>query len=177
MTAKQKFKRGDVVHIAADLGSAMSHFPSDEDAIVMGSYRDQCGGNDVDSYTLMFLDTGGECSWYYTNQLTLLHHGGEEAIAKVESDRDAREKVEADLAWIVANWNSIRTNVSGASIGELMRRIGITNPWGANGEGIDYYANAYATFHLLDPILSTGSLELVEKFLDSKTLKKYQSNP
>lgn len=172
MTNEQKFKRGDVVHIASDLGPCMSHFDADKDAIVMGSYRDQYGGSDVDSYTVMFCDTGGECSWYHTHQLTLLRHGGEEEIARVKAEREAREKVETDLAWIVSNWRSIRERVPGATIGELMRRIGITNPWGAHGEGITYYTNARATFELLDPVLSTGNLEQVEAFFANTTVSE-----
>jgi hypothetical protein len=170
---EQKFKRGDVVHVAADLGRAMSHFKSDADAIVMGSYRDQFGGSDdhsADSYTLMFCDTGGECSWYETSQLTFLRHGGQEEIDRVKAEREAREKVETALPWIVENWTKIRESVSGATMGELMRRIGITNPWGSRGEGITYYSNMRGTFQLLDPILSTGDLAQVEAFFE--TLKK-----
>lgn len=45
----QQFKRGDVVRIAEDLGQSMSHFGGKgETAVVMGSYRDQYGGNDRD---------------------------------------------------------------------------------------------------------------------------------
>jgi len=161
---EQKFKRGDVVHIAKDLGPSMSHFPADKDAIVMGSYRDRFGGSNVDSYTVMFCDTGGEWSWYHTHQLEFLRYGGEEEITQVKKSREAREKVEIDLEWIVSNWNDIREKPSGATMHELMRRIGIMNPWGSRGEGITYYSNARATFLLLDSVLSTGDLAKVEEF-------------
>lgn len=39
-----KFHKGDLVHVAADLGMSMDHFAKDIDAIVIGSYRDQYGG-------------------------------------------------------------------------------------------------------------------------------------
>lgn len=170
MTTEQKFKRGDVVHIAADLGPSMSHFTADKNAIVMGSYRDKYGGDhNVNDYTVMLLDTGVECSWYHAHQLTLIRHGGEEEIARVKAARADREKYETDLAWIVENWANIRERMPGATIGELMRRLGIVNPWGARGEGITYYSNAMATFHLLDPILSTGDLAQVESFFANET--------
>lgn len=100
----QKFKRGDVVHIAKDLGSSMAHFENDRDAIIMGSYRDQYGGeNHVDDWTVMFCDTGVECSLYHTSQLTFLRHGGETEIEKVKLLRARRETSERDINWIVAN--------------------------------------------------------------------------
>lgn len=167
MDKKQKFKRGDVVHIAADLGQYMSHFTADKDAIIMGSYRDQFGGNNVSSYTVMFCDNGRTSSWYEEHQLTLIRHGGNEEIEKVSAERKAREKCETDMSWIVSNWPKIREQVPGATMGELMRRIGITNPWGTQGEGVTYYANARGTFYLLDPVLKTRSVHEVERFLSA----------
>ena len=83
----QKFHRGDVVHIAADLGPSMCHFVGDQDAVVMGSYADRFGGNSHDHYTLLFLDTGDEVSWYYDSQLTFLRHESEEFIAGIKAER------------------------------------------------------------------------------------------
>lgn len=164
MSNEQKYKRGDVVRVDVDLGPEMAHFRAGQDAIVMGSYRDQFGGDNVDSYTLLFFD-GGESSWYRTRQMAFLRHGGEEEIARVKAERAERAKVETDLAWIVTNWKTLRIKVPGATMGELMKRIGITDPWGPRGDGITYYANAHATLVLLDPILLTGDLEQVEAFL------------
>lgn len=78
---KQKFHRGDLVHIAKDLGPSMAHFESDLDAIVIGSYRDLYGGDDVKSYSVMFPD-GSTCSWYHEHQLTFLRHVGEAGIER-----------------------------------------------------------------------------------------------
>lgn len=69
--SKQKFKRGDVVRISKILGSSMSHFPSDSLAIVIGSYKDQYGGNDTKQYTLD-VSGRGPISWYEEEQLTLV---------------------------------------------------------------------------------------------------------
>lgn len=162
----QKFKRGDVVHIAKDLGPSMAHFENDRDAIIMGSYRDQYGGdNNIDDWTVMFCDTGGECSWYHTSQLTFLRHGGEVEIKKVKLMRARRETSERDINWILANWLNIREHTPGATMGKLMELIGITNPWGAHGEGITYYSNAMRTRQLLDPVLSTGELDKLNELL------------
>jgi hypothetical protein len=158
----QKFRRGDVVHIAKDLGSYMSHFDNDQDAVVMYSYAEKYGGSDVDSWCLLFCETGGEVSWYHTHQLTFLRHGGQEEIDRIKNAKDVREAKETDLAWIVSNWKTIRNKVPGPTMGELMRRVGITNPWGSRGEGITWYCNAMATMELLDPILSAQTLEEIE---------------
>lgn len=165
MRNKQKFKRGDLVYIAADLGPAMTHFTADTNAIVIGSYKDQYGGDNIDSYTVMFYD-GNECSWYYENQLTFLKYVGEDEIIRIKEEEEIREELESKFEWIVSNWNNIRENVSSATICELMRRIGITNPWGANGEGLSYYINANFTFELLDPVLSTCDIKKVEDFIE-----------
>ena len=155
----QRFKRGDVVHIVKDLGPSMAHFENDRDAIIIGSYRDLYGGEDnINDWTVMFCDTGCEVSWYHTSQLTFLRHGGEAEIEKVKLARDLRVTTERDINWILANWRSIREHPPGATMGKLMELVGITNPWGRNGEGITYYSNVARTCLLLDPALSTGEL-------------------
>lgn len=161
----QKFKRGDLVHIAKDLGPSMSHFTSDQDAIVMGGYKDQYGGDDTNNYTLMFLNSGSTASWYYECQLTFIRHVGESGISEVESERDKRCAKESDLDWIVSNWPSIRDSPSGATMNELMRLCGITEPWGKHGEGVEWYGNAMATRRFLDPVLLTGDMKKVGAFL------------
>ena len=80
----QKFKRGDVVHIASDLGKSMSHFEKDKDVIILYSYAEQYGGGNTKSYSVLFPDNGNEVSWYEEHQLTFLRYGGEELIAKIK---------------------------------------------------------------------------------------------
>jgi hypothetical protein len=162
----QKFKRGDIVHIAADLGESMSHFEKDKDVVIIGSYADQFGGNDTKSYTVLFLDDGNEVSWYEEHQLTFLYHGGENLISKIVKQRQERHKIESDLGWIISNWGKIRKQgAPAATICKLMSLIGITNPWGKHGEGIDYHNHANYTMKCLDPILSTGDIKKVEQFI------------
>lgn len=162
---KQKFYRGDLVHVVADLGSSMAHFRADADAIVMGSYRDQYGGSNGKDYTLMFVDNASTCSWYHEHQLTFIRHVGEHEIHRIQEEVEEREKNQSKLPWIVQNWKTVRTQPSGKTMAELMRLVGITNPWGPRGEGITLYSNQLATLALLDPILSTGNLGEVEEFL------------
>jgi uncharacterized protein YoxC len=105
---EQKFHRGDVVHIVKDLGESMSHFTADKDVVILGSYADQFGGTDTESYTVLFIEDGNESSWYHERQLTFLRHEGEEFIKKIQSDRENYDKKVSQLDWIVSNWKEIR---------------------------------------------------------------------
>lgn len=164
MRPNQKFKRGDVVHIAKDLGPCMTHFENDKDAIVLGSYRDQYGGDNTQDYTLMFCEDGNEVSWYEEHQLTFLRHGGEPEIEKVKLSRARRQSLESDPAWILANWLNIRGNPPGATMGVLMEWIGITNPW-PHGEGWELAENQLRAYRLLDSALETGELSKLNERL------------
>lgn len=74
----QKFFRGHKVRVAKDLGSSMSHFQGDCNAIVIGSYNDQYGGGHRGKntpYSLLLFPKGSSpysCSWYMESQLTLM---------------------------------------------------------------------------------------------------------
>ena len=73
---KQKFRKFTYVHVCKEMPDFMSHFDSDFDAIVEGSYSQLCGGgNDVTSYMLYQLENGkivNNCGWYDEEQLTAL---------------------------------------------------------------------------------------------------------
>ncbi len=160
----QKFHRGDLVHIAADLGAFMSHFESDQDAIVMGSYDDQYGGGDTGVYTVMFTETGGECSWYYERQLEFIRHVDEAEITRIKEARKQRDEQESQLPWIVEHWNK---SPSGATCDALMKAIGISEPWGKHGEGITWYSNWLVTWELLDDALDTHDLTVVQHRIEA----------
>lgn len=66
--SKQKFRCGQRVRIAADLGSAMKHFPADRLATVRYTHAHAYGGDSVKSYCLD-VDGIGEISWYEERQL------------------------------------------------------------------------------------------------------------
>jgi len=79
---KQKFRRGNLVRIADDLGESMSHFTNGCNAIIIGTYSQLHGGFDIDSYQIMFPETGDTCAWYNEWQLTLIDDGGEYLIER-----------------------------------------------------------------------------------------------
>lgn len=94
MKSKQKFNRGDLVHVARDLGPSMSHFTSNVDAIVDGSYAEVCnphfyGDEDhLKKYCLFLLIPGNgsirHVSWYHEHQLTLIRKRTLDSIERVE---------------------------------------------------------------------------------------------
>jgi hypothetical protein len=163
-SSDQKFKRGDVIQIADDLGTSMSHFRAACEAIVIGSYADQFGGSDSESFTLMYTDDGEQCSWYYGRQLTFVREGGEVEIEAIDQARKEREAIESELQWIVDHFEEGCRNLPGASLVKLMSMIGIDKPWGARGEGMTYYDNAMGTITLLQPVLRLRDVAKLEEF-------------
>lgn len=147
------FKKGDWVRVAKDLGPSMSHFTADCEAIVVGSYADQYGGRNRNSYTL-HLKGQGQVSWYYGEQLTLIESGRIDKLAAWEEERAADIKQKSDLDWIFDHGPEVAAKPPGASIQALASCFGLNNLWGSRGEGIDWYANAMGTMELAGPFLT-----------------------
>ena len=83
---KQKFRKLSFVHVCKEMPPWMSHFPSDFDAIVNGTYSQIYSGEDIDSYSLFELEDGiivNSHAWYHEEQLTLLK----------DQDRDKAEEL------------------------------------------------------------------------------------
>lgn len=151
----QKFHKGDWVRVAKDLGPYMRHFTADCEAIVIGSYADQYGGDDRDCYTL-HLKGRGECSWYFESQLTMIETWRMDKLQEWEEEEEAEDKQKGDLDWIFAHGPDVLTRTTGTSIQALASCLGITNLWGRNGEGMTYYANAILIRELAEPYLKAG---------------------
>ncbi len=98
--------------------------------------------------------------------MTLISEGGEFKIAEIKSAREARKVQQTQMRWIVENWKDIRENVPHDSAEYLMGRVGISQPWGSQGEGLAWASNWQRTFVRLDPIISKFSLSEVEEFLE-----------
>ncbi len=151
----QRFNRGDWVKVADDLGPGMRHFTAGCEAIVIGSYADQYGGNDHGSYTL-HLKGEGQCSWYYGTQLTLLEVGREDKLAEWEAEKEAEATLKGDLDWVFANGDDVLKEPHGATVAALAGCFGLTDLWGPRGEGYVYYENAYRTLRAAEPFIKAG---------------------
>lgn len=167
----QKFHMGDLVHVAKDLGQSMSHFTNDIDAIVIGSYKDEYGGDNTKSYTL-HLKGYGRCSWYYEHQLILLEKNRCDLLESWEKELKDDEEQKSNLDWIFANGNEVVEKGYGASVQTLANCLGLSNLWGSHGEGFVYFENALWTIAIAEPFLKNadkdGWLVFCEKIKEKK---------
>lgn len=151
----QQFQQGDYVRVAKDLGRHMSHFTGDIDAIVIGSYADQFGGTNRDSYTL-HLKGQGKCSWYEGRQLTLIERGRSDLLKQWEEEENAECRQRVDLDWIFAHGTEVMKRAHGSTLQSLADGVGIMDLWGSSGEGVAYYENSMRVLHVAKPYLETG---------------------
>lgn len=151
----QKFQRGDLVRIEKITEPWMEHFPSDCRAIVLYSYAQEYGGEDVKNYCL-FLEGKGSCAWYEERQLTLIEANQEALLIIWKDELECRHKQQSNLDWIFENGSAVVKNPSGSSIQALADCLNFGSLWGQRGEGIDYYNNCHV-------ILGNAA-----KFLESK---------
>lgn len=158
---KQKFFAGDRVRVADDLGPSRRHFRAGGEALVEYSYYDKYGGSgsgrDKQTFSLLLMPEMASCSWYYEDDLTLIERLGPQALHDAEEAREARDNIEGQLSWIVAHWPEIQDRVPSASMDTLFELLGVDNPWGPNGEGMTYHANAMATLAWFKDALESGS--------------------
>ena len=70
------------MHIAKDLGTSMSHFTGDVDAIVIE-------WSDTGNYGV-FLEGRGPCWWYWEEQLTLLKRDQGDLLQQWEDELKSR---------------------------------------------------------------------------------------
>ena len=100
---EQKFKRGNLVKVL--VGSIVWTLakngvetivqdirPGDvgRKAVIEYSYADRFGGNNVDSYSVIFLDTGNSLAWKRTNELELVEEGGEHLFEEASKILEAK---------------------------------------------------------------------------------------
>ena len=151
----QKFHKGDHVMIAKDLGPHMSHFKSNCEAIVIGSYKDQYGGDNTDSYTVHIKGIG-QTSWYEEHQLTLIRIRAIDLLDEWEDEQKAFIAQHSDLDWIFENGKEVAKSPSGATLEKLYSMLRDGSMWGRNGEGITWQSNANTVHSWVFPYLMTN---------------------
>lgn len=148
---KQKYHHGDLVKIP-------EHRPDYGDcvAIVIGSYRDQYGGDDGDTptYTL-YVHEHGEVSWFDEATLVLIERGRSDLLAEWRAAAEALAKQRGDLDWIFSRGPEIVERGYGSSIAALAKCFGLNDLW-PSGEGWEWYENARLTMDLAKPFLRSG---------------------
>lgn len=154
----QKFKRFDHVMIDKDLGASMFHFKSGVEAIVIGSYTDQYGGQPREKaeYTL-HIKGHGQCSWYHEHQLTLITKNAEALYRDWVGEAEALAKQESDLDWIFSEEHKTKDfQLPGTSAQVLADELGAGSLWGGRGEGWVWQRNYILIWRFALPFLLTA---------------------
>ena len=163
----QKFNKGDHVMVAKDLGPHMSHFKSDCEAIVIGSYKDKYGGDNTNSYTI-HIKGSGQTSWYYEHQLTLIRVRAIDLLDEWKAEQKAFIDQHSDLDWIFENGKDVAKSPSGATLEKLYSMLRDGSMWGRNGEGITWRSHAEAIHRIAYQYLMNndkqGWIEAAAKF-------------
>lgn len=171
MKKEQKFKRGNLVHIAKDLGSMMSHFENDKDVIIVGSYADQYGGSNTKSYTVMFPDTGSQSSWYEEHQLTLIDEDGEHLFEEANKNRKRISQQNTDINYIVSKLNE--GGLSGESILLLFDMLGHNTSFHRNGEFFVLFSDWNQLHPIFVHIKNAETLEEAQSVFTEEGQGKY----
>lgn len=171
MKKEQKFKRGNLVHIAKDLGSMMSHFDNDKNAIIVGSYADEYGGENTKDYTVMFLETGGSCSWYKEHQLTLIDEGGEHLFEEAKKNRKRISEQNTDINYIVSKLD--KGDLSSESILLLFDMLGHKTSFHMNGEFFVLFYDWSQLHPVFVHIKNANTLEDAQSIFTEESRKKY----
>ena len=151
----QKFHKGDHVMVAKDLGPHMSHFKSNCEAIVIGSYKDKYGGDNTSAYTI-HIKGSGQTSWYEEHQLTLIRIRAIDLLDEWEAEQKSLIAQHSDLDWIFDNGKDVAKSPSGATLEKLYSMLMDGSMWGRNGEGITWHSNANTVHHWAFPYLVTN---------------------
>lgn len=159
--SEQKFKYGDLVMIAKDLGKHMSHFTSNCPAIVLYSYFDKYGGCDDKNKKQygIFIDGSGRHTWYYEHQLTLVESNRSDLLEKWQYAIDEHIKQTSNIDWIFKNGKEVFEKGCGESLHTLYFMLGGGSLWGARGQAYTYYRNSVYTLSLVEPFLKSGDKE------------------
>jgi len=137
---EQKYKRGNKVkvlfgHPVWGNGKAVTDMCPDEvgkEAIIVGSYADQYGGDNISDYTIMFLETGNRVSWKDEKQLEFIDEGGEHLFEQAKINRDRISEQNKDINFILSKLDI--GELSGESIMMLFDLIGYDSAFKRNGE-------------------------------------------
>lgn len=149
----QKFHKGDHVMIAKDLGDCMSHFDSNCEAIVLGSYKDFYWDDGSPPQYKVFIKHKAPVAWYMENQLSMIQQGAVDLLEKWELEREQEIKEKSDLDWIFEHGNEVWEKPHGASLQALADCLNFGSLWGSRGEGVDLYNNGRLMLALAEKFL------------------------
>lgn len=168
MIHEQKFKRGNLVEVLAghkiwnNKDGVQDIAPEEvgKKAIIGYSYAEMYGGRDVDSYSIVWLDTGGSLAWKNTKELKLIDEGGEHLFEEAKQNRERISKQDTDISYIASRLDGV---LSSESVLLLFEMIGHNTSFHRNGE----FYTLFSDWEQLRPVFV--------HIKNAKTLKEAES--
>lgn len=164
MKKEQKFKRGDLVkivfgHPVANQAAIIdiSRNEVSKQALIVGSHSDMYGGQNVNDYTVVFIETGEESSWKSEGQLDLVKKDCSHLFPEVEAKREAIFRENTNLELIVKNWIGARYITSFDTVLFLFEKIGFNSSFSRNGEYYALYSDWIKLGRIFDLLMTEKS--------------------
>lgn len=178
----QKFKRGNLVeilfgHPITSFGDGktettdMSPEEVGQLAIIEYSYAEKFGGDDVDSYSVIFVETGSSIAWKQTNEMKLIDEGGEHLFGDAKKVKDKITKQNTDINHVVSNLDE--GNLSSDSILMLFDMLGFKTSFLSNGEFFALYSDWAKLHPIFLHIKYAKTLKDAESVFKPKGVKEY----
>ena len=166
--SNQKFKRGNLVKIL--IGHLIHGYENGKTtttdidtnqigqlAIIEYSYAEEYGGDNTDSYSVIFQETGNSLAWKEESQLEFVDEGGEHLFKEAKAKYKAIKEQQTDMKYILANWDK---GMNSASILYMFGILGFVSSFTTNGE---YYC-LFSEWGIWEPTL--------KHIINSKTEKE-----
>lgn len=176
---KQKFKRGNLVEVVRGHyiwksdGTWIDIAPEEvgRKAIIEHSYAEKYSGKDVDSYSIVFLDTGTSLAWKKTNELKLIDKGGEHLFKEAEKNRKEIHKKDTSPKYLCMALEKGILNYS--SMLFLFKMLGYKSKFSETGE-FYYLQKEWQQLHpIFLHIKKSKSLKEAQAILNSNFQKKF----
>jgi hypothetical protein len=177
---EQKFKRGNLVeilvghqiHIAGEESQDISPENIGRKAIIEYSYAEKYGGNDVDSYSIIFLDDGNSLSWKHTNELKFIEDGGEHLFEEAKKNKKIRIERDTDITYILSKLDS--GSLSSTSILFLFNLLGFESSFLRNGEFFVLYDDWNQLYPVFILLKNAKTIDEILQFFTEEALIKYK---
>ncbi|MFW6243142.1 MAG: hypothetical protein ACOC2W_03190 [bacterium] len=160
----QKFKRGNLVLI-------INGEYEGKEAIIQYSYKDKYGGNDIDSYSIVFTEDGNSLAWLNTKELQLIDEGGEYLLDQIKEKRKELSKRNKNIKYILGQLEN--GSLNSESILHLFNLIGYESKFLDNGEFHVLYSEWISLSKLFIHIKDSKTLEDAESVLTEDGKKQF----
>ena len=179
MKKEQKFKRGNLVKVLvghqiwSGKDGVRDISPDDvgRKAIIEHSYAEKYGGNDVDSYSIIWQDTGSSLAWKSTNELELIDKGGEHLFDEAKKNRERISEQNTDINYIVSKLDE--SGLSSESILFLFDMLGHNTSFHRNGEFFVLFSDWQQLHPIFVHIKNAKTLEEAQSIFTEEGQSKY----